>query len=96
MAPSWTPARPRPEPARPIRLGFVLHALHVAGAEVLVVETIRRLAGEIQPTVFCLDAVGELGRQLQAEGVEVVCLDRRPGRDVRLAWRLLLACQTWR
>lgn len=87
MAPSWIAARPRPEPTRPIRVGFVLHALHVAGAEMLVVETIRRLAGQIRPTVFCLDAVGELGRQLQSDGVEVICLDRRPGRDFGLAWR---------
>ena len=38
--------------------------------------------------IFCLDAVGPLGEQLQAEGVEVVCLGRRPGRDWRVAWRL--------
>ena len=72
----------------PIRVGFVLHAMQVAGAEVLVKETIRRLAGQIEPTVFCLDAVGPLGEQLRAEGVEVVCLDRRPGRDWRVSWRL--------
>jgi glycosyltransferase involved in cell wall biosynthesis len=69
----------------------VLHALHVAGAEVLVVETIRRLAGHIRPTVFCLDAVGELGHQLRREGVEVICLDRKPGRDWGVAWRMARA-----
>jgi glycosyltransferase involved in cell wall biosynthesis len=62
--------------------------MQVAGAEVLVAETIRRLAGQIQPTVFCLDAVGPIGEQLRNEGVEVVCLCRRPGRDYRVAWRL--------
>lgn len=75
-------------PPRPPRVGFVLHALHVGGVEVLVVETIRRLKDKIQPTVFCLDAIGELGRQLQAEGVEVLCLQRRPGRDFRVARRM--------
>jgi glycosyltransferase involved in cell wall biosynthesis len=73
---------------RPIRLAFVLHVMQVAGAEVLVLETIRRLAGRIDPVVFCLDAVGPLGERLRAEGVEVVSFGRRPGRDWRVAWRM--------
>ncbi|HVS40424.1 MAG TPA: glycosyltransferase, partial [Gemmataceae bacterium] len=70
------------------RVGFVLHAMQVAGAEVLVAETIRRLSGRVTPVIFCLDAVGAIGERLRAEGVEVVCLGRRPGRDWRVAWRL--------
>jgi glycosyltransferase involved in cell wall biosynthesis len=62
--------------------------MQVAGAEVLVAETIRRLGGRIVPVVFCLDVVGELGCQLQAEGVEVVALGRRPGVDWRIGRRL--------
>lgn len=62
--------------------------MQVAGAEMLVAETVHRLAGCIAPTIFCLDAVGALGERLQAEGVEVVCLGRRPGRDWRVAGRL--------
>ena len=38
---------------RPIRVGFIVHIMQVAGAEVLVRETIRRLAGKIVPTIFC-------------------------------------------
>jgi glycosyltransferase involved in cell wall biosynthesis len=72
----------------PIRVGFVVHVMQVAGAEVLVAETIRRLKGRIEATVFCLDAPGTLGEQLRAEGVEIVCLGRRPGRDWRVAWRM--------
>jgi glycosyltransferase involved in cell wall biosynthesis len=70
-----------------VRVGFVIHVMQVAGAEMLVTETIRRLGDRIDPTVFCLDAVGALGEQLQAEGTPVICLGRRPGRDWRLAWR---------
>lgn len=81
---------------KPIRLGFVVHAMQVAGAEVLVMETIRRLAGRIVPTVFCLDALGELGARLQMEGVEVICLGRRPGRDLPLAWRFARALRNRR
>lgn len=71
-----------------LRIGYVLHAMPVAGAEVLTAETIRRLRGQIQPTIFCLDSVGLLGERLRQEGVEVICLDRRPGRDWRLVGRL--------
>src|SRR5262245_24533390 len=55
--------------------------MQVAGAEVLVVETIRRLKGRIDPVVFCLDAVGPLGEQLRSEGVPVISFDRKPGVD---------------
>lgn len=78
----------------PIRVAFVLHSLGVAGAEMLVVETIRRLAGNIDPVVYCLDTIGTLGGRLQAEGVEVSCLGRRPGLDLSVTWRLARAL--WR
>jgi glycosyltransferase involved in cell wall biosynthesis len=76
-----------------LRVGFVLHAMPVAGAEVLTAETIRHLKDRIQPTIFCLDYIGTLGEELQAEGVEVVCLNRRSGRDWRLVGRLRRAIQ---
>jgi glycosyltransferase involved in cell wall biosynthesis len=72
----------------PIRVGFVLHIMQVAGAEVLVAETIRRLGPRIEPTVLCLDGVGQLGERLLSEGVPIVPLGRRAGRDWRLVWRL--------
>ncbi len=80
-------------PARPIRVGFVVHALQVAGAEVLVRETVRRLGPVIAPTVFCLDSVGRIGEELLAEGVDVVCLNRRPGWDFRVSRRLAAAAR---
>ncbi len=80
----------------PFRVGFVLHVMQVAGAEMLVAETIHHLGEKIKPTIFCLDAVGALGEQLRAEGVQVVCLGRRPGRDWRIAWRLARELRTRR
>ncbi|MCA9181674.1 MAG: glycosyltransferase [Planctomycetales bacterium] len=71
----------------PLRVGFVMHVMQVAGAEVLVAEIIRQLGDAIEPTIFCLDGIGPIGEQLQDEGVEVLCLDRRPGLDRRLAFR---------
>ena len=82
--------------SRPLRVGFVLHVMQVAGAEVLVLETVRRLAGRIEPVIFCLDKVGPLGERLRAEGVEVVCFDRRPGRDYGVAWRMAREIRTRR
>src|SRR5579862_1622331 len=80
-------SHPRPS-VTPVRVAFVLHAMQVAGAEVLVKETIERLGDAIAPTVLCLDAVGVLGQKLQEQGIEVLCLGRRPGRDWRLPLRL--------
>jgi L-malate glycosyltransferase len=70
-----------------LRVGFVLHVMQVAGAEVLVAETIRRLGPRIDPVIFCLDAVGPLGEQLQSEGVPVISFGRKPGRDWGLVRR---------
>jgi len=72
----------------PIRVGFVLHVMQVAGAEVLVAETIRRLGSRIEPAIFCLDAVGALGERLQREGVPVLAYGRRAGLDLGVSRRL--------
>jgi glycosyltransferase involved in cell wall biosynthesis len=73
---------------RKIRVGFVMHVMQVAGAEMLVAEIIRRMGELLEPTVICLDGIGALGEQLRAEGVDVIHLERRPGRDFRVAWRM--------
>jgi L-malate glycosyltransferase len=78
--------------SRPIRVGFVLHVMQVAGAEVLVKETIRRLGPQIEPTIFCLDRVGQLGEEHVANGGELVCFNRPPRRDLRVAWKLAGEC----
>lgn len=72
----------------PVTVGFVLHVMQVAGAEVLVAEIIRRLRDRIRPFVYCLDAVGPLGERLIGEGVPVEGLGRRPGLDLGLVRRL--------
>lgn len=72
----------------PVRVGFVMHVMQVAGAEVLVAETIRRLGATIEPVVLCLDSVGQLGEQLLADDVAVVPMGRRPGLDIAVARRL--------
>ncbi len=73
---------------RKLCVGFVLHTMEVAGAEMLVTEIVRRTRGTLEPTIFCLDGIGLLGEQLRDEGVEVIDLERRPGRDYRATWRM--------
>ncbi|VTS00253.1 Glycosyl transferase, group 1 family protein OS=Rhodopirellula sp. SWK7 GN=RRSWK_02661 PE=4 SV=1: Glyco_trans_4_4: Glycos_transf_1 [Gemmata massiliana] len=75
----------------PIRVAFVVHLMQVAGAEILVRETIRRLGDRIRPTIFCLDAVGRIGEELVAEGVDLVCFHRKPGRDWKVSQRVARA-----
>ena len=73
---------------RRIRVGFVMHKMQVAGAEVLVKQIIQRLSSEIDPTILCLDGVGEIGEQLIAAGTPVISLGRKPGVDWSMAARL--------
>jgi len=78
---------------RPLRVGFVVHVMQVAGAEVLVRETVRRLAGRVRATVFCLDSIGRIGEEMRAEGADVIAFGRRPGRDWGVARRLAAAAR---
>ncbi|MDA7915249.1 glycosyltransferase [bacterium] len=71
-----------------IRVGFVMHAMQVAGAEVLVTQIIEQLSDRIDATVFCLDALGELGQKLLDAGIPVIVLNRKPGLDRDVAKRL--------
>lgn len=72
----------------PVRVAFVMHMMGVAGAEVLVAETIRRLGRRLEPLICCLDGIGPLGEQLRSDGVPVVVIGRRLGKDWRTPVRL--------
>ena len=72
----------------PVKVAFVLHVMNVAGAEMLVAETIRRLGDRIDPVVLCLDRVGTMGEQLAASGTPVLAYGRRPGVDLGVSWRM--------
>ena len=81
---------------RPLRVGFVVHVMQVAGAEVLTREMVRRLAGRVVPTIFCLDAVGRIGDEMLRGGVDLVCFGRKPGRDWGVARRMAAAVRARR
>jgi glycosyltransferase involved in cell wall biosynthesis len=73
---------------RPIRVGFVVHLMQVAGAEVLTREIIQKLRDHLEPTIICLDSLGQIGEEMRAQGVDVRVLGRRPGRDWRVPLRM--------
>jgi len=68
----------RAMPRTPRVLQVVL-SLTPGGTERLVVEICRRLAPEFGVAVCCLDEEGEWAVDLQARGIEVKALHRRPG-----------------
>lgn len=80
-----------PSYGKPLSVGFVLHVMQTAGAEVLVRRIIESAGASIQPTIFCLDALGDLGEQLVADGIDVHVLNRRPGIDWDLPKRFARA-----
>ena len=73
---------------KPIKIAFVLHVMQVAGAEVLVAETIRRLGAQLDPLIICLDDIGKLGMQLRKEGIPVLNLGRRAGLDLSVSLKM--------
>lgn len=79
-----------------IRVGFVMHVMQVAGAEVLVAETIHRLGPRIDPIIFCLDDVGALGERLKTQGVPVVAYHRHAGMDLGVSRRMARDMRTHR
>ena len=82
-------------PRKP-RIGFVVHVMQVAGAEMLVKQIIERLQEDIEPVIFCLDAQGLLGQQLELKGVPVIVLNRLPGIDHSLPSRFAKALRRHR
>ena len=63
----------------PPRVLQVVLSLHPGGTERLVLELVRRLHGEMPMAVCCLDEAGAWARDLEAEGIQVTALGRRPG-----------------
>lgn len=81
--------------SRPI-IAHVLHRLDLAGAEVLAAGLAQQLGERCRFIFLCLDGVGTLGEQLTREGFPILSLDRRPGIDLRAAWRLRKALRRHR
>jgi len=71
-----------------MRYAFVIEELSVGGAEQMLVAMANAFADRgAEVHVVCLSRAGELADRLH-EPVQVHVLDKRPGVDVRLVWRL--------
>jgi sugar transferase (PEP-CTERM/EpsH1 system associated) len=66
----------------------LVHSLNVGGAEILADRFARQLQHRARMVFACLDDLGPLGEQLVRENTRVEQLHRRPGFDLRCAWRL--------
>lgn len=66
----------------------LVHSLNVGGAEILADRFARRLSQHGRMVFACLDDLGPLGERLLREKVPVEQLKRRPGLDLKCAWRL--------
>lgn len=86
-APSARPPVTTSSDDRPV-ICQVLHSLQIGGAEVLAAGLARQLQQRYQFIFACLDEIGTLGEQLQAEGFPVEVLHRQPGIDWRCGLRL--------
>lgn len=71
-----------------IGLAYVVHSLNPGGTERLVVDMGLALAREFTLIVVCLDEKGLWARQLEDHGIPVYCMNRRPGLDMNIPWRL--------
>ncbi len=90
---TWPRRRGPTEVARKLRVLQVVHSLAPGGTERLVVELVRRLGGEFEMSVCCLDQAGAWGEELRAAGTPVDVLQRRPGFRPGLAWQVAQVCR---
>lgn len=75
---------------RPLRVMFLITSMPVGGAEVLLVNLIRRLdRSRCVPVLCCLKELGPLGDELVAEGVPAASHLIRGKYDVRVLWKLV-------
>ena len=70
------------------RLMYLVHSLDVGGTERLILDLVQRYRLEAAVSVCCLDRLGRWGEALKQQDIPVHCLDRQPGLDLRLVWRL--------
>ncbi len=71
------------------RVALVVSHLKGGGKEQCVVDLANTLSeGCFEPIVICLQTSGALQDRIRHQGVKVISLDKRPGNDLRLPFRL--------
>jgi glycosyltransferase involved in cell wall biosynthesis len=79
-----------PAVARRHTVLYVIWSLQAGGAERVVADLARRIdRTQFRPLVCCLNFKGQLAAPLEAEGIAVFALDKRPRLDLRVLARLV-------
>ncbi|MDP8223575.1 MAG: glycosyltransferase [Candidatus Lernaella stagnicola] len=66
----------------------VVHSLEVGGMERVASHLAMNMSAAYRPIVVCLTVKGDFAPMLEEAGIEVVALDKQPGRDLTLPRRL--------
>ena len=69
-------------------LAHVVLGLPFGGTEILVERMLRNPPKGFQVSCLCLDRIGEVGERVQADGIRVALLGRKPGFDFGLPRRI--------
>ncbi len=81
-------------PNIPVRIAHLVLGLPVGGTETLVYQMLKNPPEGFLASAICLDQKGVLGERAENEGISVACLNRRPGLDWRLPWRIARYCRS--
>jgi len=74
--------------SRPAKVAHLVLTLNTGGLERLVCDLARQRSQELEPIVCCLDSRGHLAASLEAAGIAVDVVARKPGLDPGLVFRL--------
>ena len=81
---------PTSSPAERINVLYVIWSLQMGGAERVVADLARKLdRRRFRPIVCCLNFKGHLAAPLEAEGIPVFALDKKPKLDVSVLFKLV-------
>ena len=78
------------------RIVHIIDRLPPDGAERLLCEILRYRSDAFDYQVLCLVEGGVFEPVIRAMGVPVTILGKRPGVDLRMAWRLWRWCMGWK
>lgn len=74
---------------RPVRVMHVTYSLDLGGAEKVILDLLKSIdRARFEVSVCSFRSQGDLARQFRAEGITVVQLGKREGRDWRMLFRL--------
>lgn len=69
-----------------LRVAFIITGLKTGGAEIMLEKLLGAMSPTVQPWVFSLTGLGDIGPRLQARGIAVEALSMRPGLPNPLAF----------